>query len=122
MNLVLSINFSLSGMAFVISSPFLLILYKYKRFLQFCIIPPSRLLIISIFFLLKSVIFNACFLKVSQNFFMHSLPQYTSWSFSISFKDNIVNTEKLDGICLHTFVVDDFSRLFLHPSIFRIKD
>ena len=31
---------------------------------------------------------------------------------------HIANTEKSDGICLLTFVVDAFLRLFLHPSIF----
>ena len=35
--------------------------------------------------------------------------------------DNIGEIEKLHGICLSTFVVDEFSGLFLHPSIFSIK-
>ena len=35
--------------------------------------------------------------------------------------DDIVDIEKPDGICLPTFVVDEFSGLFLHPSIFSIK-
>ena len=35
--------------------------------------------------------------------------------------DDIVDIEKPDGICLLTFVVDEFSGLFLHPSIFSIK-
>ena len=30
---------------------------------------------------------------------------------------DIVNIEKPDGICLLTFVVDEFSGLYLHPSI-----
>ena len=34
--------------------------------------------------------------------------------------DNIVEIEKPDGICSLTFVVDEFSELFLHPSIFSI--
>ena len=35
--------------------------------------------------------------------------------------DDIVDIEKLDGICSTTFVVDEFSGLFLPPSIFSIK-
>ena len=34
--------------------------------------------------------------------------------------EDIVDIENLDGICLLTFVVDEFSGLFLHPSIFSI--
>ena len=30
------------------------------------------------------------------------------------FNDNIVDVEKSDGICLATFVVDEFSGLFVH--------
>ena len=35
--------------------------------------------------------------------------------------DDIVDIEKPDGICSPTFVVDEFSGLFLHSSIFSIK-
>ena len=35
--------------------------------------------------------------------------------------DDIVDIEKPDGICLPTSFVYEFSRLFLHPSIFSIK-
>ena len=34
--------------------------------------------------------------------------------------DDITEIEKNDGICSLTFVVDEFSGLFLHPSIFSI--
>ena len=34
---------------------------------------------------------------------------------------DIVDIEKPDGICSLTFVVDEFSGLFLHPPIFSIK-
>ena len=34
--------------------------------------------------------------------------------------EDIVDIEKPDGICLLEFVVDEFSELFLHPSIFSI--
>ena len=35
--------------------------------------------------------------------------------------DDIIDIEKSDGICLPTFVVNEFSGLFLRPSIFSIK-
>ena len=35
--------------------------------------------------------------------------------------DDIVDIEKADGICLSTFVVDEFSGLFLHQSVFFIQ-
>ena len=34
---------------------------------------------------------------------------------------NIADIEKRDGICSPSFVVHDFSELFLHPSIFLLK-
>ena len=39
----------------------------------------------------------------------------------MSLNDNIVDIEKPDGICLPTFVVNEFSGLFLHSAIFSIK-
>ena len=33
----------------------------------------------------------------------------------------IADIEKSDGVCSLTFVVDEFSALFLHPPIFSIK-
>ena len=38
----------------------------------------------------------------------------------MALNDNILDIEKPDGICSLTFVVDEFSGLFLHPSIFSI--
>ena len=49
---------------------------------------------------------------------MQSLSLYTSCLFSILLKEDIVDIKKPDGICLLTFVADEFSGLFLHPSIF----
>ena len=60
----------------------------------------------------------ACSLKDSENFFIQSLPLYTSWLFSMLLKDDIVDIEKPDGIWFLTVVVDEFSGLFLHPSVF----
>ena len=34
--------------------------------------------------------------------------------------DDIADIKKPDGICSLTFVVNEFSGLFLHPSIFSI--
>ena len=61
-------------------------------------------------------------LKDSQNFFIQGLPLYTPYLFSMFLNDDIVDIEKRDGICLPTFVVNEFSGLFLHPLIFSIKD
>ena len=61
-------------------------------------------------------------LKDSQNFFMQSLPQYTSCVLSILLNDDIVGIEKSDGICSPIFIVDNFSKLSLHQSTFFIKD
>ena len=36
----------------------------------------------------------------------------------IFLNDNILDIEKPQGICSPTFVVDDFSGLFLHVSVF----
>ena len=35
--------------------------------------------------------------------------------------DDIVDVEKPNGICSPTLVVDEYSGLFLHPSVFPIK-
>ena len=51
---------------------------------------------------------------------MQSVPLYASCLFSVLLNDDIVDIEKSDGVCLLTLVVDDFSGLFLHPSIFSI--
>ena len=40
----------------------------------------------------------------------------------MSLNDHIGDIEKTDGIYSLNFVVDDFSILFLHPTIFTIKD
>ena len=52
---------------------------------------------------------------------MQSLPPHTPCLFSVLLNDDIGDFEKLDGICSFTFSVNEFSRLFLHSSIFSIK-
>ena len=52
---------------------------------------------------------------------MQSLVPYTSWLFSMLLNDNIVDIEKPDEACSSTFIVDDLSGLFIHPSIFSTK-
>ena len=81
-------------------------------------IPTVLLLVTSFSFFLNLIDFFTCSLKDSQNFSMQSLPLYTSCLFSMPLNDDIVDIEKPDGKYLLTFVVDDFSGLFLHPSTF----
>ena len=52
---------------------------------------------------------------------MQSLPLHTSCLFSMILNDDIVDIVKPDRICSPTFVVDEFSGLYLHPSIFYVK-
>ena len=56
-----------------------------------------------------------CSFKNSQNFFMQSLPLS-----SMLLNEDMVDIEKHDGMSSFTFVVDEFSGLFLYPSIFSI--
>ena len=74
--------------------------------------PAVRLLITS-FFLFK-INHLVCSLKDSQSFVMQSLPLYTSCLFFMSLNDDIVDIEKTDEIRSPTFVVHDFSELFLY--------
>ena len=83
-------------------------------------IPAALLLVTSYFLFLKLIIFIACSLKNPRNFFMQFLPLYTPCLFSMVLNEDIVDIEKPDGICSLTFVMDEFSGLFLHPSIFCI--
>ena len=52
---------------------------------------------------------------------MQSLLLYVSCLFSRLLNDDIVDIEKPDGICSPVLFVDEFSGLFLHPSMFSIK-
>ena len=72
------------------------------------------------FFFLKLIIFIACFLKNSLNFFIQSLPLYTLCLFCMLLNEDILDIEKPDGICSLLFLADKFSGLFLHPLIFSI--
>ena len=53
---------------------------------------------------------------------MRSLRLYTSCLFSLGLNDDIVDIEEPNGIWSPTFVVNDFSGLFLHLRICSIKD
>ena len=53
---------------------------------------------------------------------MKSSPLYTSCLYSIPSNVHIVGIEYTQGICPPTFAVNDFSKLFWHPSIILIKD
>ena len=65
---------------------------------------PAAVLLTTSFF--KLIIFIAYSLKDLQNIFVHSLPLYTLSLFSMLLNDDIVDTEKPDGICSPTFVVN----------------
>ena len=52
---------------------------------------------------------------------MQSLTLYTPCLFYKFLNDDIVDIEKPDGICSLTFVVDDFSGLFLHHQSLPLK-
>ena len=71
------------------------------------------------FFLI--IILIAFSLKDSQKFSIQSLPLYTSCLFFMILNNDIVEFEKNDGISFPTFVVNEFSGLVLHPSIYSIK-
>ena len=82
---------------------------------------PAHLLVTSFFFFLKLIILTVYSFEDSWNFFMQSLPLYTSCFFSMSLNNSIADIEKPDGIYSPTFVADYFLALFLHPSIFSIR-
>ena len=109
-------NFTIFFIFQIIVSKFFFI--NYNRLLNFNMIPAVLLLMIS-FFIFKINYLN--FLKDSQNFFIQTLPLHTSCLFSMLLNDNIVDIGKSDGICLPTFVVNEFSALFLHQSVFSIN-
>ena len=74
-----------------------------------------------IFFFLKLIIFSACSFWF-KNFFIQSLPLQIPCLVSMLLKEDIIDIEKAHGICSLTFVVGEFSGLFLHPSIFLLKN
>ena len=61
------------------------------------------------------------FSKKKYNFFMQSSPLYKACLFSALSKAYIVDIEYPQEICLPIFAIEDFSRLFAHPSIFLIN-
>ena len=56
----------------------------------------------------------------SQNFFIQYLHLCISCLLSVIQKEDIVGIEKPNGICSLIFAGDEFSGLFLHPSVFSI--
>ena len=52
---------------------------------------------------------------------MQSLPLYKLALFFMLLNDDIVDIEKPDGMFSPTFFVNQFSKLFLHSSVFSIK-
>ena len=74
-----------------------------------------------VFFLFKINNFSACSFWF-KNFFIQSLPLQIPCLVSMLLKEDIIDIEKPDGICSLTFVVGEISGLFLHPSIFLLKN
>ena len=95
----------------MISDFTLFFIFPYS-FLHFHMISAAPLLIISFFFLSKLIMSTTCSLKDSQNFFMQYLLLYIPCLFSMVLNDDIVDTEKTDGICSLIFVVNEFSGFF----------
>ena len=93
-----------------ISNFFFTNITNFSIFINFC----SSFVYNFIFFFLK-LFFLRALLKI--HFFMQSLLPYTSCLFSMLLNEDIVDIEKPHGICSLTFVVDEFSGLFLHPPI-----
>ena len=73
-----------------------------------------------LFLFFKLVIFIAFFLKNSKKIFIQSYPLYASSLFYMLLDDDSVNNKKPNEISLLTFVADEFSGLFLQPSILSI--
>ena len=96
--------------------------FFFTNVTDFCIFIWFLLLFLSIasFFQYKISIFIAFSLKNSQDFFILSLPKYTSCLFYILLNEDIADIEKPYGIYLLTSVADAFPESFLHPSIFSI--
>ena len=93
---------------------------KNNRFLHFHMIP-AALLLITYFFLIRinylHCVLSSGFIKLIYAIFTTI---YIILIFMLSNED-IVDIEKPDGICLPEFVTDEFSGLYLHPSIIFIK-
>ena len=55
------------------------------------------------------------------NKIMTTQEECSEYDFIAGLHSGIVNTEIPEGICSDTFALDNFLRLFLHPSIFESK-
>ena len=77
-----------------------------------------------IFFFSKLITFEACSLRVLQNFFIQSSRRYKLCLFSTLSNDHIVHIENLQGIFSPIFVVEDFSFFWIVciSIYFIIKD
>ena len=91
--------------------------YRYERVLHFHMIT-AVLLIISFFLFKINCLPLRNYKTFSYNLCIQSL--YTLCIFSMLLNEDIVGIGKPYGIPSLTFVGDEFSALFLHPSIFSI--
>ena len=105
-------------------SNFMIFLIFHISIFKFFFLNVQILHLYMIFIFLRLIIFIACSHKDSNSFYMQSLPLYTSCLFSLLLNKDTVDIEKSDRICSPTFVVNEFSGLFLCPLIFAfsIKD
>ena len=100
---------------------FQIFLWKYNRFFAFSYDFCYTFVDNFIFVFFKLIISIACCLKDSLNFFMQSLALHTSCLFYMFLNEEIVDIEKPDVVFSLNFVVDEFSGLFLYPSIFLLN-
>ena len=80
----------------------------------------ALLLITLLFFFLELIFFVVCSLKDSHKIFMQSPPLHTSYLFYMLLNQDIVVTEKPDGILWLKYVVDKFSGLVLYPLFLHL--
>ena len=108
-------------MLFIFIMFILILLYKYNKFLQFHMISAVRFLKGS-FKKKKRLSSLRVLLRIHKTFSWRLyFIMYTSCLFSRLLNAHVVDINKSDQICSLAFVLDEFSGLFLHPSIFSIK-
>ena len=107
--------------AFSIFSIFIVILF-FANLTDICIFMISAvhlLITLFFFFFLKLIVFIVCSPKNSLNFFMQSLPLYTSYSVLLMILSTLKN---LMEYIFTYFYCRWIFRVNFHPSIFNVKD
>ena len=96
--------------------------WKFRRFLYFHTIPAVSLIMVSFFLFKINYLHLRPFLKIHKNFSCNlhiskNHAYFLTYQMSILY---ITNTHR--DLCSPSFVADNLSELFLHPSILLIKD